>query len=175
MKHSLKELGSKLVADSMLNAEFSAQRGLINELFPSIYVASKRMSSRGISRWLEANGTKLSPATIAKALRNQTPYWQEVMDEIEPAALTFENAHNVKAEEFLKNHDLFEQLKNQPPILHTKTHDAVGDALDDYDSARAKLEEDWFSMNELAIEACLASATFGGKEIAGDNEKAKGE
>src|ERR1700722_17524934 len=95
MNESLTELGEKLVENSLLAEEFSAQRGLINELFPWVYEASKRMSSRAISRWLAEKGVKLSAATVAKALRNPRLYWQELADEIEPAATIFGNAHDL--------------------------------------------------------------------------------
>lgn len=175
MTNPLKELGAKLVEDAKLNEFFSVQRGLINELFPFIYEASKRMSSRGISRWLEANGTKLSPATVAKALRNPGLYWQEMWDEIEPSALIFERAHNVEAKEFLKNADVFHMLAAQPPTLHAQSDDGIGDAFGEYDSARAKIEEDWFSMPATAIEACLSSADFGDKKSADAPKKAREE
>jgi hypothetical protein len=164
MNNLLNDLGSKLVEDSMLHEEFSAQRGLINELFPAIYVASKRMSSRGISRWLAENGTKLSAATIAKALRNPDQYWQEIMDEIEPAAITFENAHNVSAEDFLKDPVVFNGLRTQPPLLNGMSEEVVQKSLREYERACGKLSEDWFSMPAAAIEACLSSAKFGGME-----------
>lgn|ERR1017187_2593413 len=166
----LKELGSKLVEEAQLNEEFSFQRGLINELFPYIFEASKRMSSRGISRWLEANGTKLSAVTIAKALRDPEPLWQEILDDVEPAALRFEKAHNVKAEDFLKSAELFHHLKQKSPTLEVESGTDPRDQFEDYDSACAKLEAEWFSMPELAIDACLASAKFGGKE-SGDNDQ----
>ena len=175
MNNSFKELGAKLVEDARLNEEFSAQRGLINELFPYIYEASKRMSSRAISRWLEANGTKLSPATVAKALRNPDPYWQEIFDEIEPSVLIFERAHKVEAEEFLKNADVFHMLAAKPPTLHAQSDDGIGDAFDEYDSARAKIDEDWFTMPEQAIEACLSSVDFSNKKSADEQEKTQEE
>src|SRR5258708_36095904 len=107
MKIILRELGCHLVEDSKLNEEFSAQRGLINEMFAYVYEASKRMSSRAISRWLNANKVKLSAATIAKALRNPKPYWEEVLEEIEPAALTFARAHKEDPETILESADFF--------------------------------------------------------------------
>lgn len=171
MKTPLQELGSKLVEDSLLNEEYSYQRGLINELFPFIYEASKRMSCRGISRWLEANGTKLSAATIAKALRNPQPYWQEIYEDIQPAALIFARAHEVDPDEILENHDLFFHLKNQPPVIEGKTQDIVGDLLSEYDGACGKIQQDWFSMPPTAREVCLSNVSDEDKVSAESEQK----
>lgn len=175
MDQSLQELGAKLVEDAMLREEFSAQRGLVNELFPFIYEASKRMSSRAISRWLEANGTKLSAATIAKALRNPEPYWQEILDEIEPAALIFQRAHNVDPKHFLANQQLFDGLSEKPPTVSALSPDVKFESYEEYQEACEKLRDDWFCLPDVAIETCLSSAEFGGKESFETREKRKGK
>src|ERR1039457_4988843 len=154
----LKELGSKLVEEAQLNEEFSFQRGLINELFPYIYEASKRMSSRGISRWLEANGTKLSAATIAKALRNPQPFWQEIYEDIQPAALIFARAHKESPDAILQSYDLFHHLKNQIAVIAGITPETQRDLFDEYEGACAKLEQDWFLMPPTTRETCLSNA-----------------
>jgi hypothetical protein len=174
MKNTLQELGEKLVEDAVLNEEFSFERGVINELFPYIYKASKHMSCRGISRWLEANGTKLSVSTIAKALRNPEPYWQEIYEEIQPAALIFSRAHNVDEEDMLKSHDLFFLLRDRPPIIEGLTSETVGNLLSEYEAACVKLREDWFSMPAEIIEICLSNLPDE-KASAKDVEKSKDE
>jgi hypothetical protein len=159
MTISLRELGCQLVEDSNLNEEFSAQRGLINEMFPYIYEASKRMSSRAISRWLEANKIKLSAATIAKALRNPKPLWEEVLEEVEPAAFTFARAHDVEVQTLLENEELFCALQGATPtIAEGVTDEGARTAFDEYQAAGWKLKEDWFSLPEQAREACLSCA-----------------
>ena len=61
-------IGLKLVGHSK-STEFSANRGLVIEMFPFIFEASQRMSARAISRFLkEEQGVKLSYVTITKAL-----------------------------------------------------------------------------------------------------------
>jgi len=63
----------KNVGEALLNhaeAVESSRRGVADDLFPYIYVAAKKMSTRAISRWLEeTQGIKLSAATISKVLR----------------------------------------------------------------------------------------------------------
>ena len=51
MKDIMNQVRQALVEHAK-QADFSAQRGLIDELFPAIFQASKRMSLRAISRWL---------------------------------------------------------------------------------------------------------------------------
>jgi hypothetical protein len=160
MKDQLTELGQKLVENSINEAEFSAQRGLINELFPYVYEASKRMSSRAISRWLESEGTKLSAATIAKALRNPKPYWEELWEEIEPAATIFGNAYGLHLEDVLLNHDVFMHSVAQPPTVEGTTRDGLDDSWHEIENATSKLRDEWYELPESAREACLAYANL---------------
>jgi hypothetical protein len=159
--NAIKELGAKLVQDSRLNDELCTQRGLIFHLFPFIFEASKRMSSRAIVRWLEAYGTKLSLATVAKALRNPKFYWQEIYDDIEPAARVFAEAHNLEIRALLSNHELFFNLvhdKSTFPTMEGRLpYENAQDLFDVYLDACAKLQQDWFCMPAASIEACLAS------------------
>jgi len=158
MKEPLQELGSELVENARLSAEFSAQRGLINELFPYVYEASKRMSSRAISRWLESKGMKLSAATIAKALRNPKPYWEELAEEIEPAATLFGNAHDIAVKDVLLNADAFYSLCNRPPSVEGTTRDGQFQSFGEIQEATEKLRDEWFTLPQSAREACLAYA-----------------
>lgn len=66
------------------------------------------MSSRAIGRWLEAKGTKLSAATIARALRHPEPYWQGLADEVEPAARLFSVAYGIEIHDALESCEIVE-------------------------------------------------------------------
>lgn len=168
MEDSLKELGSKLVKDSKANEEFSAQRGLIKELFPYIYESSKRMSSRAISRWLKSNGTKLSAATIAKALRNPELYWEEIINEIKPAVELIAVQHGELPCTILKSDELFSHLEKQLPRREDSEHPSNEreashtwqELVHEYLDACSILEKKWFSMSPVVREACLSKANF---------------
>jgi len=159
--NAVKELGAKLVQDSKLNDELCTQRRLIFQLFPFIFEASKRMSCRAIVRWLEAYGTKLSLATVAKALRNPQIYWDEIYDDVEPAALVVAEVHDLEVRALLADHELFFNLvheKNTFPSLEDRLpHENPQHVYDEYLDACSKLQEDWFSMPPASIEACLSS------------------
>jgi hypothetical protein len=161
MDEFINKIGSELVENSQYAEEFSAQRGLINELFPYVYEASRRMSSRAISRWLADKGVKLSAATIAKALRNETEYWQELADEIEPAARLFSTAYGLDIQEALECQEIVESRATlEKPMIARTTGEGVFESLDDVAEARSKLSQ-WFDLPDAAREACLASAEFG--------------
>jgi hypothetical protein len=83
---SLIDVGQKLVGHSKA-AEFTANRGLVVELFPFIFEASERMSARAISRFLlEEQNIKLSAVTITKALNEPKKSWISFFESIEASA-----------------------------------------------------------------------------------------
>jgi hypothetical protein len=83
---SLVDVGQKLVGHSK-SAEFTANRGLVVELFPFIFEASERMSARAISRFLQTEqNIRLSAVTITKALNDPKKSWVSFFEAIEPAA-----------------------------------------------------------------------------------------
>jgi hypothetical protein len=161
MKTTLAEIGSELVQASESLEEFSRQRGLINHLFPYVYQASKRMSSRAISRWLEEKGFKLSAATISKALREPDAYWQELADLIEPPARLFAQAHNRQLTEILSNRDLFDLDTEQAPTIAATGPDDASEMVDAVNDAASTLRDDWFELPESARDACLNAADWG--------------
>jgi hypothetical protein len=83
---SLIDVGQKLVGHSK-SAEFTANRGLVTELFPFIFEASERMSARAIGRFLEEEqNIRLSAVTITKALKDPKKSWTSFFETLEPHA-----------------------------------------------------------------------------------------
>ena len=83
---SLIDVGQKLVGHSK-SAEFTANRGLVVELFPFIFEASERMSARAIGRFLEEDqNIRLSAVTITKALNDPKKSWISFFETLEPHA-----------------------------------------------------------------------------------------
>ena len=158
MDNDLQKLGWELMECSKENEEFSAQRGLINELFPFVFIASKRMSSRAISRWLETKGVKLSAVTIGKALRNPKQYWQELLEEMEAPARILANAYGCEVNGLIESRDLFERFAKESPTVEAVTREGVMISLDEIRVAANELDEKWFSLPESIREACLANA-----------------
>src|SRR6516162_7696128 len=80
-------VGQKLVGHSK-SAEFTANRGLVVELFPFIFEASERMSARAVCRFLqEEQNIRLSAVTITKALNDPKKSWISFFGSIEPEAI----------------------------------------------------------------------------------------
>lgn len=147
------EVGKELVEYAEQHAVFSAQRGLVEEIFPAIYQASRRMSTRAISNWLkDQKGIKLSAVTIAKALREANKYWQDIYDEIEPQARMMAVAYDVEERDLLVNEKLFEALKGEPPRASGR------DEAEEILAAGEILAANWYGrLDEAARGACLAA------------------
>jgi hypothetical protein len=175
MNEEIQKLGWQLMECSKEDEEFSAQRGLINELFPFIYEASKRMSSRAISRWLAANDVKLSAVTIAKALRNPKPYWQEMAEEMEIPARIFANAYDCDVEQILENRELFDHLDKESPTVDAVTREGSMNSFDEIRAAGNQLHKGWFSLPDSVREACLANADLESEKDEADEAKLVGE
>ncbi len=136
-------VGQKLLAHSKA-AEFSAKRGLVVELFPFIFGASERMSSRAISHFLETEqGIKLSSVTINKALKDPAKNWNLFFDMIEPAARDWERSELVRMKNFL-----FEKKYLPEPIKNKFLNKTLKKILPtEWVNTVVTLREKWFSID----------------------------
>jgi hypothetical protein len=159
---SLKKVAWDLVEVSQ-EAELSA-RGIIDEIFPQVYEASKRMSSRAISRFLTGNGVKLSAATIAKALREPQTHWIEFFEKIEPAALLFAKAHGLSAQAVVTDQNFLIYYEGKTPTIEVVSDEGAHDALEEYHGAIEILKAEWFSLSAQARECCLSYIDFSEEE-----------
>ncbi|SRR5579862_882131 len=152
---TLQDVGEDLLRESRAG-EFSA-RGVLPALFPFIHGASKRMSTRAISRWLkEAHGIKLSAVSIAKALRNPEKYWEALADEIEPAARAVEEASDVSMESFLFDEDTFRfvEQKRDGLVLDIPEGGDPSDAFGEYEANLTVLGTKWWALEQSARDSC---------------------
>ncbi len=147
------KIGLELLQHSHKAATFTAQRGLVDELFPYIYGASKRMSTRAISKWLEeAKGVKLSAVTIAKALRDQDRHWATLCDEIEVSARVMAMECKTSVWELLSMDpdDFARDCANNPHVFSPTCQEEA-----DIASAAEELSSRWFSIvDEAALKRC---------------------
>jgi hypothetical protein len=159
MNHDLKEIGQSLVEHAITTAEFSKQRGLTDELFPYIFQASRRMSTRAISAYLmEQHKVKLSAVTIAKALREADKHWLSLYDSLEPDARIVADAQGIgSASQVLKmKAEIFDMMSKQVPTLATCDTDQGWAKRDEYDGAVQTLWDEWFSFDDALRDTCLA-------------------
>lgn len=150
METSIVEIGSGLTSYAREEAEYSA-RGILGELFPFVLQASKRMSTRAISRWLaETHGVKLSAVSIAKALRNPERYWDEYIEMLEPILRQIEEATNCSIHDLLAEPQLFHHISLEPERhFHAPTTpEQYDDDLRDFVNALGEVEKRWFVLDE---------------------------
>lgn len=98
---SLIDVGQKLVGHSK-SAEFTANRGLVVELFPFIFEASDRMSARAISRFLQdEQKIRLSAVTITRALNDPKKSWISFFETLQPSATIIAKWFRAKSFKYL--------------------------------------------------------------------------
>jgi hypothetical protein len=143
------------VGESLLEyagrSDFSG-RGMVTELFPYIFVAAKRLSTRAISDYLRENHhVKLSAASVAKALRESEKHVRGLADKFEPAARTVANAHDATAITILEMRDLsaFEASTREVPRVSSGADEDVEDQLLEYDRAKSVIADEWYSLDPV--------------------------
>jgi hypothetical protein len=142
---NLAEVGRKLL-DHSQQAEFTAKRGAVVELFPYIFAAHERMSARAIGRFLEKEqGIKLSPVTITKALNDPKRSWNAFFDLLEPYALIFQKESTFPLTDFLFKD---KNIKDGNHLVVRLSKKLAFSA--EFDQADKILREKWFSI-ELDI------------------------
>lgn len=158
-----KDIGFDAVGNSLLEhargAELTA-RGVVEGLFPYIVQASKRMSSRAISQFLEKeHGMKISFVSIGNALRNPGKYWNRYFDTIEPHAWIVADVHSAELRSFMsegeKYHDLLETKKVYPIEGGETVEEDEANAtrsMADYEEAVRVLDEKWFCFDDAVLE-----------------------
>lgn len=130
---AIQDIGRQLVEHAENAETFSARRGIVEELFPFIFEASKRMSLRAISRWLAAEQQiRLSPQAIAKAMRDPGKYWVRALEGIEPAVRVVALAHDLLPSQILEEPSALEYVQATTPAFSNpdeQTFRRYGEAL----------------------------------------------
>lgn len=143
--NELDEIRKGLLAFSESGAT-RAKHGLITSLFPFIYEAARRLSTRAIGRWLEeTHNVRISPAGISKALREADKHWEGYWELIEPSARSFEATHHIAMESFLFDRELFALRSGENPDFDND------DDQDQYWDAVDALRNDWFLLDDRTL------------------------
>jgi hypothetical protein len=102
LANSLQDIGQALVGHAKQSVP--VKLGLVDELFPYILIASKNMSARAISHWLEEKkNLKLSATSVAKAIREQDRFFERIYQRVLPGAEYLEDISEFKANEILQS------------------------------------------------------------------------
>ena len=122
---------------------------VLEELFPYVYDASRRMSTRAISAWLKENhGIQISQPTISRALRKGERYWQGFTDYIEPWARRVEAEIDASMEDFLFRDEVFHHMvKEVPPSNAFAADSAEAVRYGEFEDAVSFLEQKWFTLS----------------------------
>jgi hypothetical protein len=170
LDHQIRQAGDDLVEYSQNFGE-EETRSLTDLLFPSIFIASKRMSARAINRWLEEHqGIKFSAASVAKALRSQGQHFKQIADRVQPLAEHIALSCGVAPMDLL--------LENTPPLdLLMELSDPHAVNADHYlkingyiESAANDLRKEWVSLDREIRFRCLYYFEFEPEETNTDDE-----
>jgi hypothetical protein len=163
------DVGSELVEASQAMEQSPGE--VLEELFPYMYDASRRMSTRAISAWLKANyGIQISQPTISRALRKSEKYWQGFADFIEPWARRVESEIDAGMDDFLFEDDVFKYMVEQvPPANAFEPGSDEAERYGQFEDAVSVLERKWFT---LSLETrLLCRRYFGEIQEAGPGTK----
>jgi hypothetical protein len=154
-------IGKDLLEHARLEAHCTARRGLVDELFPYIWLASKKMSLRAIRSWLASERKiELSIATLSRAMRARDEHWQALYDLAEPAAFTIGRDSDMPPWRVLRlSEDEFKALEEGGGVLSEEwtplNEDAEQHQRELFEAA-ATLGREWFCLPREAREECLS-------------------
>ena len=146
-EYDIANIGAGLV-EASLNREPSAGE-VLGELFPYVYDASRRMSTRGIRDWLKQNhGIQISQPTLSRALRNPEKYRQAFAEFVEPWARRVEEAIPPSMQDFLFDDRLFKHFVDELPPANSFPQDSdEATHFAEVEDAVEFLENRWFSLS----------------------------
>jgi hypothetical protein len=146
-EYDIADIGAELVEASR-NMDRSPSE-VLEELFPYVHDASKRMSTRGIRDWLKENhGIQISQPTISRALRNPEKYWRVFAEYIEPWARRVEESISAKMQDFLFDERIFDHLiKEIPPAAAFAADSDESVEAAQVEAAANFLEQKWFTLS----------------------------
>ncbi len=150
-------IGRQLV-EAAKNGYALPSRGILDQLFPYIYMAKNRMSSRAISRWLlTTHNVKLSGVSIAKSLRESEKHLKEYMDSVILPAATIVSEYREQSLRSVLGYD-----ENELDMMQLEHHEADQDRLPDeekpelYRDAFKTLLKHWYRLfDEETRDECL--------------------
>lgn len=142
-KFYLRDAGRDLVDYAHKIPEEEA-RSRSETLFPFIYQASKKMSSRSIARWLsDEKGIDFSAASVAKVLRESARYFRLITDRVQPLAEHFAAQVSVDAESLL-----FTEQGEEIAERDLRANFPGIEAFEYADRVLSELQDEWFSLDE---------------------------
>jgi hypothetical protein len=157
---TLVSVGAELVAASKQVERKPGE--ILQEIFPFVFEASRRMSARQISAWLKENrGIEISQPTISRALRSPKGFWDGFAETIEPTARRIASSLGVAMRDLLlddgdeSSYDFHLHYQEAKKKLSKEELKEVDEGMD-------FLRQNWFSLSVGTRRACAPS--FAGEE-----------
>lgn len=96
-----------------------ATRGTVADLFPYIYEAAGRMSTRAIAAFLQTEQRiALSPSTVLRAVRHADEYFDDYLDEVEAALETLKETYGAEGVMgLIEDEEEFRAQHSHPPLV----------------------------------------------------------
>lgn len=163
LENSLQGIGEELVEHS--RQEVIAERSAIEELFPYIIIASKKMSARAISRWFtDQKNIPISAASVAKAIREQDRYCELIYKRARVGADYLANLSAFTPDEILA--DQRDEWKTILSEYETKLNGTAEEKARSKELIIGiKMLNEWTGLpddiRELCIEKCITNKTKG--------------
>ena len=102
---TMSAIGADLLSHAQENGEPN-RLPLITQLFPFLFPASRRLTTREMSAWLEKEkGVKLSGPMISKGLQRPELHLRRIAEHVQPLAAYIAAAHGLDAERLLFDGD----------------------------------------------------------------------
>lgn len=161
IKETLKDVGKDLIDHAQ--QEYDTQRSTLEELFPYIMIASKRMSARAISRWFsDEKNIPISAASVAKAIREQDRFCAQIHARARVGADWLAKRFDMDADDILANRDGVRGQKIGTPYNKWQmgSKEEQDQAQEIFNNGLAHLRE-WDELPEeirkLCIEKCITN------------------
>jgi hypothetical protein len=149
-------IGLEAIGNSLIEhvRDAAASRpGIIEELFPYIVQASKKISVRAISRFLEEkHGVKVSYVTVGRALRDPLKYWNLYYNRVEEQAWIVAETHSKNLKDFISEPEKYQAMLEEKPVYICDGPEEIFEAQLAYDNAVADLDQKWFCLDEKILE-----------------------
>lgn len=163
---NLRQAGKSLAEYANLIADADS-RTRSEILFPYIYLASKKLSSRAISRWFaEQKGIDFSAASVAKVLRECDKYFQLIAERVQPLADHIACQFCGDSEVFLFQPSGLDQIEQCINKMHPGE-----DALSYTARVLNELREEWFDLDEEIRFRCRPFFEFDTATETQDNDE----
>jgi hypothetical protein len=152
---TLSNLGSELVAASKKVERTPGE--ILQEIFPWVFEASRRMSARQISAWLkEQRGIEISQPTISRALRSPKGFWDGFAETIEPTARRIASSVGASMKDLLLD-DGNDASYDFHLAYQKAKRELSKEEIQEVEEGLEFLRENWFSLSVGTRRACAPS------------------